>query len=97
MKRFWCNIVLVLLSVVGFAQQQPQMYFEQVSMEDGLSQVSINDIIQDSTGFLWFATLDGLNRYDGYTFKVFKPEANNPSSISSNRILSLYLDSYEII
>ncbi|MBQ3676337.1 MAG: SpoIIE family protein phosphatase [Bacteroidales bacterium] len=97
MKRFWCNIVLVLLSVVGFAQQQPQMYFEQVSMEDGLSQVSINDIIQDSTGFLWFATLDGLNRYDGYTFKVFKPEANNPSSISSNRILSLYLDSYGII
>ena len=78
MKRFWCNIVLVLLSVVGFAQQQPQMYFEQVSMEDGLSQVSINDIIQDSTGFLWFATLDGLNRYDGYTFTVFKPEANNP-------------------
>ena len=97
MKRFWCNIVLVLLSVVGLAQQQPQMYFEQVSMEDGLSQVSINDIIQDSTGFLWFATLDGLNRYDGYTFKVFKPEANNPSSISSNRILSLYLDSYGII
>ncbi|MBR5432927.1 MAG: SpoIIE family protein phosphatase [Bacteroidales bacterium] len=94
MKRFLSNIILVVLSVVGFAQQQPQMYFEQVSMEDGLSQVSINSIIQDSTGFLWFATLDGLNRYDGYTFKVFKPEPNNPESISSNRILSLYLDSY---
>ncbi len=94
MKRAFLHTILVLLSVVAFAQQPNNMYFEQVSMEDGLSQVGINSILQDSTGFLWFATLDGLNRYDGYTFKIFKPVANDTTTISSNRILCLYLDSY---
>lgn len=94
MKRVVGYIIVTILSVVGYAQQYNPMYFEQVSMEQGLSQVSINSILQDSTGFLWFATLDGLNRYDGYTFKVFKPQADDPNSISSNRILCLYLDSY---
>ncbi|MCQ2959086.1 MAG: SpoIIE family protein phosphatase [Bacteroidales bacterium] len=94
MKRLLYYIILFFFSVAGYAQQQNPMYFEQVAMEDGLSQVGINSILQDSTGFLWFATLDGLNRYDGYTFKVFKPLVNDTTSISSNRVLSLYLDSY---
>lgn len=95
MKRFLFSIVfLVQITLSGFSQSGMQMYFEQVSMEDGLSQVGINSILQDSTGFLWFATLDGLNRYDGYTFKVFKPSAADTTTISSNRILSLYQDSY---
>ncbi len=94
MKRILCNGILLIFTLVGLAQQRSQMYFEHVSMEDGLSQVVINSIIQDSTGFLWFATLDGLNRYDGYTFKTFKPSSNDTTSISSNRILCLYLDSF---
>ncbi len=55
--------------------QSPQYQFERIGKSDGLSQVTINDIYQDRYGFLWFATQEGLNRYDGYEFKVFK---NNP-------------------
>lgn len=93
MKRCFAYIVALLLSLSGLAQKHNPMYFEQVSMEDGLSQVGINSILQDSTGFLWFATLDGLNRYDGYDFKIFKPSSTDTTTISSNRILCLYLDS----
>ncbi|MFT4929889.1 MAG: signal transduction histidine kinase/ligand-binding sensor domain-containing protein, partial [Phenylobacterium sp.] len=50
-------------------------------------------IVQDKKGFLWFATQDGLNRYDGYTFKVFRHNPQDPSSISHNLIRTLYLDS----
>ncbi|MDQ3005012.1 MAG: hypothetical protein M3R47_06465, partial [Chloroflexota bacterium] len=47
--------------------------FEHISIEQGLSQSSVRVIFQDSRGFLWFGTEDGLNRYDGYTFNTFKP------------------------
>lgn len=63
-------------------------------MVEGLSQVCVNDIMQDTTGFLWFATQDGLNCYDGYTFKIFKPSLQDNKSISSNRISCLFQDSY---
>ena len=46
--------------------------FDRFSLDQGLSQVSVFDIVQDHKGFLWFATEDGLNRYDGYDFKVFR-------------------------
>ena len=48
--------------------------FEQISLEEGLSQSVVNTILQDRKGFLWVGTDDGLNRYDGYTFTVFKPD-----------------------
>jgi ligand-binding sensor domain-containing protein len=52
--------------------QMGEMQFERISIESGLSQSSVLCICQDSKGFLWFGTYEGLNRYDGYTFKVYK-------------------------
>ena len=66
--------------------------FEHLSIEQGLSQSSVNVIHQDSQGFLWFGTQDGLNRYDGYSFKVFKPEPDNPNSISNGWITGIAED-----
>ena len=60
-------------------------YFEQITASDGLSQGMIFDLIQDKKGFLWFATNDGLNRYDGYNFKVFTHDGKQPFSIAENR------------
>ncbi len=51
--------------------------FDHISLEQGLSQSVVLDILQDRQGFMWFATQDGLNRYDGYTFKVFKTVMSN--------------------
>ena len=67
--------------------------FESLGLEDGLSQSTILAILQDQFGFLWIGTEDGLNRYNGYTFKVFRPDFNNPASISDRWITSLFEDS----
>jgi ligand-binding sensor domain-containing protein/AraC-like DNA-binding protein len=69
--------------------------FGMLSVTDGLSQSSVLCILQDSKGFMWFGTEDGLNRYDGYGFKIFRPERGNPHSISNNIIPWIYQDSKE--
>src|SRR5687768_12514255 len=66
--------------------------FEHISIEQGLSQSSVRVIFQDSRGFLWFGTEDGLNRYDGYTFKTFKPEPSNSNSLSDGWITDIVED-----
>jgi signal transduction histidine kinase/ligand-binding sensor domain-containing protein/DNA-binding response OmpR family regulator len=68
--------------------------FENFNSSDGLSQHDINCILQDKDGFLWFGTNDGLNKYDGYNFKVFKPSKNIKSSISGRIIQKMVSDSY---
>src|SRR6266540_5008368 len=66
--------------------------FERFTSEDGLSQNAGLDILQDSHGYLWIGTQDGLNRYDGYSFKVFKHDPDDPHSISHNSILKIAED-----
>jgi len=69
-----------------------RMQFEQISVEEGLSNASVYAILQDSRGFMWFGTEDGLNKYDGHTFTVYKQEPGNPHSLSSNAVLGLHED-----
>jgi signal transduction histidine kinase/CheY-like chemotaxis protein/ligand-binding sensor domain-containing protein len=66
--------------------------FARLSMEDGLSQSAVNAILQDSKGFMWFGTQEGLNRYDGYGFRVFLNDPENPASLSHDVIHALYQD-----
>jgi signal transduction histidine kinase/ligand-binding sensor domain-containing protein len=66
--------------------------FEHLNIQDGLSQNAGLAIFQDSRGFLWIGTQDGLNRYDGYSFTVFKHDAGDPASISHNSVLSIAED-----
>src|SRR5688572_4307297 len=66
--------------------------FEQISLDEGISQSVVNAILQDRQGFLWVGTDDGLNRYDGYQFKIFKPDANDPFGISDRSISSIVED-----
>lgn len=60
--------------------------FESFTVKEGLSQTTINCIFQDSRGYLWIGTQDGLNRYDGYSFKTYSQQAFDPKSISNNFI-----------
>ena len=66
--------------------------FEHLSTEQGLSQSTTNAIAQDAQGFMWFGTQDGLDRYDGYGFAIFKHDPSDSLSISDNYIWSLLLD-----
>jgi diguanylate cyclase (GGDEF)-like protein len=78
---------------VKWSEYKSRIYFEHISVEQGLSQSSVFAIALDKYGFLWFGTENGLNRYDGYTIKIYKREKNNLKSLSSNQIHSLYKDS----
>ncbi|HSG44383.1 MAG TPA: two-component regulator propeller domain-containing protein, partial [Anaerolineales bacterium] len=71
--------------------------FEHINIEQGLSQSSVRVILQDSIGFLWFGTEDGLNRYDGYTFKTFKPDPDALNSISDRFITAIVEDNDGIL
>jgi len=66
--------------------------FTHLSTEQGLSQSRVDHLMQDAQGFLWIGTYNGLNRYDGYRFKVYKPEANNPNRIGGVFITALFQD-----
>jgi len=72
--------------------QADTLRFENISTEQGLSQSTINAILQDRQGFLWFATEAGLNQYDGYQFTVYHHAPDNPRSLSDNFVLTFYED-----
>jgi signal transduction histidine kinase/ligand-binding sensor domain-containing protein/DNA-binding response OmpR family regulator len=87
--------VFILLS--SFLQQEPANRVKKYSGKDGLSQNVVNSVVQDKKGFMWFATEDGLNRFDGYSFKVFSNASDNKSSLADNFIQSIYKDSRDNI
>ena len=90
--------VLLSLHLPGPVRAQSNtIRFETLTVEDGLSQSTVRAILQDSTGFLWFGTDDGLNKYDGYTFTIFKADPGNPLAINDNSIQALFEDSQGIL
>ena len=78
------------LSVVTANPPDP-IRFQQILLEDGLSQITVNSVIQDRDGFLWVGTQDGLNRYDGYHFVAFGGENDPRGELSSKNINQLLL------
>lgn len=82
--------LLTYFSFGGYALSNKQYYFKRFDISNGLSQNTVSTIIQDRDGFMWFGTKDGLNRYDGVSFKVFKMENNG---LGNNFITALYEDS----
>ena len=66
--------------------------FQQLSVKDGLSQNYVYSITQDTDGFVWIATQDGLNRYDGYEFKYYRHTVGDPSSVADNIIREVFTD-----
>ena len=77
-----CLIILLLtVSSLRVPAQERQYQFERLTMEDGLSHHTVNDVLRDSTGFVWFATSSGLNRFDGYNVKVFRSAPGDTTSL----------------
>jgi ligand-binding sensor domain-containing protein/serine phosphatase RsbU (regulator of sigma subunit) len=89
-------VLLVLLPILmpsrAFSQRK-EYSFENMGIKHGLSQSTVQNMLQDKKGFLWFGTQDGLNRFDGYSFKVFRPDFDKPdNSMTSGFIQHLMQD-----
>jgi ligand-binding sensor domain-containing protein len=88
MKNWWLLLLLPL-----FALPQPGRVRD-ITIANGLSQGMVFSMLQDRDGFVWIATKNGLNRYDGYNFKVYYKNPTQPFSISENTVTALFEDSH---
>lgn len=91
-KRGLLTGFYLFLSAFSVIAQNGFSDFERISLDQGLSQTTIFSIAQDKKGFLWFGTQDGLNRFDGYSFKIFRPDRTDPNSLADHWINSLFVD-----
>ena len=93
----WGIVVLLALALAGIfsgTQAQSGDYsFQHLTVEDGLSQSTVYAIVQDTSGFMWFGTREGLNRYDSRKIKTYYHDPEDAHSISDNTVFSLYVDS----
>lgn len=86
LKTICTLFVLLLLSMLLFAQEYPVKY---LGIDQGLSNNVVINIYQDHKGFMWFGTYDGLNRYDGYGFKIFRNIIGDSTSLNNNTIYTI--------
>jgi len=92
--RFTFVWILVMLSPGTLFCQNYEVSFENISTHNGLVDNNIHCILQDSKGFMWFGSEEGLHRYDGYSMRVFRHDPGNQSGLSNNQIKALYEDHY---
>ncbi|MEJ2543304.1 MAG: two-component regulator propeller domain-containing protein [Calditrichaceae bacterium] len=81
--------VIILLSAICIQARNLNLRFDKIGINQGLSHSTVTAIHLDSQGYLWFGTQDGLNRYDGYSFTIFRHTNTDSTSLSSNWITSI--------
>ena len=91
------SIVFVVIFINAITAQNKSVRFNHIDIDQGLSQNMIRDVIQDSRGFMWIATWDGLNRFDGYNFKVYKNIDGDSTSLRINKIIRVLEDHNGVI
>lgn len=88
--------IALLVLLIGFSPglfaQYQEAKFEHFTVVEGLPENSAWAILQDHLGFMWFGTQNGLVKYDGYTYQIFKPDPENPNSLSDRRIYEIHED-----
>jgi signal transduction histidine kinase/ligand-binding sensor domain-containing protein len=93
LQIFFALVFKFFVSGTCVAQTEQKLDFELLNGSDGLSQGLITQIIQDRTGLMWFGTNDGLNKYDGYEFTVYRHKSRDTKSIADDAIRSIFEDS----
>ena len=95
-KYFILILLLKITLLSGYAQEittlQKSLKLQNYSLNEGLSQSSVLSILQDKEGFLWFGTRDGLNKFDGHSFKTYRHSSDDPNSLSNSFIRVLLED-----
>src|SRR5215216_538839 len=86
------SLILVCAATICFfiSNAQSKVKFTHLTNLDGLSQSTVQAIVKDKYGFMWFGTQDGLNRYDGYNFKVYRHKPKDSTTLRTSHILTLY-------
>lgn len=92
MRRSSGLLAAVLALGVQVRGHPAGVYFEHLSIEQGLSQSVVTCVCEDRQGFLWIGTQDGLNRYDGYHFRIFRNVPREPRALSDNHVRCLLVD-----
>jgi methyl-accepting chemotaxis protein/ligand-binding sensor domain-containing protein len=87
------SLLAVWLSFCPASAQTPFFQFEPIGTREGLSMANVMAIAEDAYGFMWFGTEDGLNRFDGYQFTVYRSSANDTGTINNSYVSALLLDS----
>lgn len=83
------NLLFYLYFSIHLFPANMNFHFRKIQVDEGLSENTVYCILQDSKGFMWFGTKDGLNRYDGSNFRIFRHNISNPSSLGNNFIRSI--------
>ena len=91
--HFHVVLLAFVFTVSSLTSLYGQSQFNRLTQAEGLSNKNVNCILQDHNGFMWFGTNEGLNRYDGYSFTVYRTSTRDSNSIASNYITCLYEDS----
>src|SRR6187397_548127 len=91
-RPLYCLLFLIITPAI-LCSQDSRFRIEQITTRDGLSQNSVYSILQDSRGFMWFGTRDGLDKYDGYTFLSYRHDPLDSTSISDYVITAIAEDS----
>jgi len=91
-KALAMSFAILLCRTAAAQQQGPGLQFEHLDINAGLSQNNVLAVLQDSRGFMWFGTRDGLNKYDGYQITVYRNDPRNKSSLSNNFISDIIED-----
>lgn len=95
MIKCYKNIGLLIIGLWGSMLPVSAHTIDKIGVEDGLSNNNVVSIAQDRDGFMWFCTKDGLNRFDGSTFSIFKTSDSDTNTISSNVLNYVYADRFE--
>lgn len=90
-------LLLLQASVLQLKAQEPILKFSHLTVNNGLTQNSIHAIAKDKYGFMWFGTWGGVCRYDGYSFKIFRANENDPTAFADNMIDAIVTDSQQNI
>src|SRR3954451_3315458 len=99
MRKFVLHCLLLMVATFHApgSQARDNRYhvISYLGIEQGLSNNSVTCIFQDHKGFMWFGTYDGLNRYDGYSFKVYRHGLTEQNTLPNNRIAAIAEDSLQ--
>src|SRR5574344_1689283 len=91
MRKSIIYIILILITSHLFAESN-DLQFKRLDVNNGLSSNQVNTIFKDSRGYLWIGTVNGLNRFDGYSSKIFRKSNDRSGTISNNTINAIFED-----